>query len=115
MRRPSLRPGLRAMRSPKLTIAAVLSSGHEPTSAAESSTVMPRRIAVPYSRARGPGSPSAGVEIRSSLRRLRVGAPRSDLLVASFQYQARSVRLSTFPLGLRGSASMMSAVRGHLQ
>jgi serine/threonine protein kinase len=30
------------------------------------------------------------------------------------QYGARSVRLRTFPLGLRGSASMISTVRGHL-
>ena len=30
------------------------------------------------------------------------------------QYGARRVRLSTFPLGVRGSASTMSTVRGHL-
>jgi hypothetical protein len=30
------------------------------------------------------------------------------------QYGARRVRLSIFPLGVRGSSSMMSTVRGHL-
>ena len=69
VRRPSSRPGLRAMRSPELTIATVLSSGHGPPSAAPSSTVMPRRRAVPYRQASGSGSPSAGAEIRSSVRR----------------------------------------------
>ncbi len=62
VRRPSSRPGLRAICSPKLTIAAVFSSGHRLAGAVSSSTVMPRRIAVSYRRARGPGSPGAGTE-----------------------------------------------------
>ena len=62
VRRPSSRPGLRAMCSPKLTIPAVFSSGHRLAAAASSSMVMPRRIAVSYRRPRGSGSPGAGTE-----------------------------------------------------
>ncbi len=60
--RASPRPGLRAMCSPKTTIAAVLSSGHLLSPAAPSSTVMPSRIAVSCRRPRGPEASGSGID-----------------------------------------------------